>query len=247
MILGLHDGVVVVVEVVRQHRRAGVRSERHQAAIGQRPRLGMIELAELLRPRGNLRETLLAGIGQRRERPFGGSMMIELRATPSMLITLRPGSSQKPLYPPTAPPAASEICSMNDRSPGAASVPARHLFRRRPIRIARPIAELFDVQCALLDRGGLRVGQRAAVGAHALERRLRLVGPVALRMGFPSAVRGTPRGALGFVTGACLAAAPCDCRSGRRRTLGAWALTAAEPDRASSVSKRNDGGERVNT
>ena len=44
---GLHNRIVVVVEVVRQHRRAGVGPERHQAAVGERSKLGVVERAEL--------------------------------------------------------------------------------------------------------------------------------------------------------------------------------------------------------
>ena len=49
VVLRLHDGVVVVVEVVRQHRRPGIRAERSEAAVGERPHFGAVELAELLR------------------------------------------------------------------------------------------------------------------------------------------------------------------------------------------------------
>ena len=44
----LHDGVVVVVPVVRQHRRPCAGPERHQAALGQRPELGVVGFPEAL-------------------------------------------------------------------------------------------------------------------------------------------------------------------------------------------------------
>ena len=71
VIARLHDRVVVVVEVVGQHRRAGVRPERGEAALGQRPVLGVVVLAELL---DALHALGLAGpalVGQRRHPAVG--------------------------------------------------------------------------------------------------------------------------------------------------------------------------------
>ena len=56
------------------------------------------------------------------------------------------------------------------------------LRRRGAVRIARLVAILLDELRALFDGAGLFVGERRAAGAHALERRLRLVGPVALQV-----------------------------------------------------------------
>ena len=64
----LHDVVVVVVAGV-EHRRSRPRTERHEAALGQRQQLGMVELSERLPVRGLLGAAPLAFLGQLRQPP----------------------------------------------------------------------------------------------------------------------------------------------------------------------------------
>ena len=185
MILRLHDRVVVVVEVVRQHRRAGVRSERQQAAIGQRPRLRVIELAEFRRRGGARAQPLLGFGGQRRQPP--GRRVDDDRA------------------PRHAVDADHLVARIEPEAVVAADLPARGfgnplderrlarrldgeglaaLGHRRPVGIACLVELLGKDLGARLDRRRFVCRQRRALLAHALERRLRFVGPVALEVRF---------------------------------------------------------------
>ena len=72
------------------------------------------------------------------------------------------------------------MISMNDGSPGAASRSCRHLWAAAgDWDRSALIAELLDQLRALLDRRRLLVGQGRTCLPRALERRLRLVAPVA--------------------------------------------------------------------
>ena len=47
MVCRLHDGVIVVVKTVREHRRTGIAAEGQEAAVSERSNLGVVGRAEL--------------------------------------------------------------------------------------------------------------------------------------------------------------------------------------------------------
>ena len=68
----LHDRVVVVVKVVREHRRAGVGAVRHDAALGEPPIFWIVELTELAIERLPVSGPLLSLWCQRRNAAVRG-------------------------------------------------------------------------------------------------------------------------------------------------------------------------------
>jgi hypothetical protein len=207
VVLGLHDGVVVVVEVIRQHRRAGVGAEGDEAAVGQRPHLGVIELAVFFGRGVALAQALLAGFRQRRKSSV--RRVDDDRAARDAVNADHVVAGIEPEPVVAADGAAGRLGDELDER-GLARRRQRlgvaALDRHAAIRVARLIAELLDNARALLEGGGLLGGQRRVL-THPLERRLRLVAPVPLQVRLAvRRTRHTPR----------LAFADSRCLSGRR-------------------------------
>ena len=89
---GLHELIVVVVEAVGQHRRAGVAAEADDAALAQRAALRVVELTHGRRGAARRRRARPAVLA-RRDWPLGVVRM-EVRGSPSTRMTELPGSSQ---------------------------------------------------------------------------------------------------------------------------------------------------------
>ena len=186
VILVLHDGVVVVVEVIRQHRRPGVRSERHDAALGDGPVFGVVETPE----RRDAAESLglsLSTVGSE----IGDAAVGWIDDDRAAALAVHDRHVVARVDP--------EIIVAADVA-GRAGGPVAPFGRGLAIRVTLSGELLRGVGANFLEPLDLRRRQRLGESRRSLERRKRAVGPVALQVGMAvGGARDGPRfGARGL-------------------------------------------------
>ncbi len=165
---GLHDRVIVVVEVVGQHRWPGVGAERHQTALGERPVFRVVVFVELALegaafPRAAL--ALLREWGPLAIRRIDDQRAADLPVEDRVVVA----------------PSEVEVVVASDpaRCPGG---PVSPNGWSRAVRVAWSSEERGDVRIPLFSLGSRVRRHDQVLTARPRHRRQRLVGPVALQV-----------------------------------------------------------------
>ena len=170
VVRGLHDRVIVVVEVVREHRRAGVGPERHEAAQGEPEILRMVVIAELAVELSALGTPLLS-LGRQRGNPAVGGVGDD-RASRLVVVDGHPVA-----------PIDIDVVVGSRSNVEHVSVELPATYRRRPaVGIAGRGGVLDEVLAPPLDRHDLVPRQYRALSSRALHRGDRRVAPVPLEV-----------------------------------------------------------------